>query len=127
MAAVAPTPVEPARQASGRPGKLRLGDVLVQQRLISQEQLQQTLELQRQTGKKTWRLLVETGVITEELLANGPCMRIQTQRYRNRLARLRTHAIVANPRYSYGYASALHLGPSAIHHFYFVPAPRCPH
>lgn len=53
MAAVAPTPVEPARQASGRPEKLRLGDVLVQQRLISQEQLHQTLELQRQTGKKT--------------------------------------------------------------------------
>ena len=53
MAAVAPTPVEPARQASGRPEKLRLGDVLVQQRLISQERLQQTLGLQRQTGKET--------------------------------------------------------------------------
>lgn len=52
MAALTPTPVEPARQASGRPEKLRLGDVLVQQRLISQEQLQQTLEPQRQTGKK---------------------------------------------------------------------------
>ncbi len=45
--------------------------MLVQQRLISQEQLQQTLELQRQTGKKVGRLLIETGVITEELLANG--------------------------------------------------------
>jgi hypothetical protein len=62
----------PARpHAPGRPEKLRLGDVLVQQRLISQEQLQQTLELQRQTGKKTGRLLIESGVITEELLANG--------------------------------------------------------
>jgi len=58
-------------QNSGRPEKLRLGDVLVQQRLISQEQLQKTLELQRQTGKKVGRLLIETGVITEELLANG--------------------------------------------------------
>jgi MSHA biogenesis protein MshE len=48
-----------------------LGDVLVQQRLISQEQLQQTLELQRTTGKKMGRLLIETGIITEELLANG--------------------------------------------------------
>lgn len=55
----------------GRPEKLRLGDVLVQQRLISQEQLQKTLELQRQTGKKVGRLLIETGIITEELLANG--------------------------------------------------------
>ena len=57
--------------ASGRPEKLRLGDVLVQQRLISQEQLLQTLELQRQTGKKLGRLLIEAGIITEELLANG--------------------------------------------------------
>ncbi len=55
----------------GRPEKLRLGDVLLQQRVISQQQLQQTLELQRQTGKKVGRLLIETGVITEELLANG--------------------------------------------------------
>ena len=60
-----------ARAVHGRPEKLRLGDVLVQQRLISQEQLQQTLELQRQTGKKIGRLLIESGVITEELLANG--------------------------------------------------------
>lgn len=59
------------RPAPGRPEKLRLGDVLVQQRLISQEQLQQTLDLQRTTGKKVGRLLIETGIITEELLANG--------------------------------------------------------
>jgi MSHA biogenesis protein MshE len=57
--------------AAGRPDKLRLGDVLVQQRLISQEQLTQTLALQRQTGKKVGRLLIESGVISEELLANG--------------------------------------------------------
>jgi len=70
--AVVPPPVtEVPRVVPGRPEKLRLGDVLVQQRLISQEQLQQTLELQRQTGKKTGRLLIESGLITEELLANG--------------------------------------------------------
>jgi MSHA biogenesis protein MshE len=57
--------------AGTRPEKLRLGDVLVQQKLISLEQLQQTLELQRTTGKKVGRLLIETGIITEELLANG--------------------------------------------------------
>ena len=60
-----------APPAPGRPEKLRLGDVLVQQKLISQEQLMQTLELQRSTGKKVGRLLIETGIITEELLANG--------------------------------------------------------
>ncbi len=59
------------RPQPGRPEKLRLGDVLVQQRLISQEQLQQTLELQQQTGRKVGRLLIESGVITEELLADA--------------------------------------------------------
>ena len=67
------TPAAPdaVRRQPERPEKLRLGDVLVQQKLISQEQLQNTLELQRTTGKKVGRLLIETGVITEELLANG--------------------------------------------------------
>jgi MSHA biogenesis protein MshE len=64
-------PVEGVRRMAERPEKLRLGDVLVQQKLISQEQLQQTLELQRSTGKKVGRLLIESGVISEELLANG--------------------------------------------------------
>ena len=59
------------RAPAGRPEKLRLGDVLVQQRLISQDQLQQTLELQQQTGKKVGRLLIESGIITEELLADA--------------------------------------------------------
>jgi len=68
--AVSSAPTSPP-PTPGRPEKLRLGDVLLQQGLISQEQLQQTLELQRQTGKKVGRLLIETGIITEELLANG--------------------------------------------------------
>jgi MSHA biogenesis protein MshE len=71
MAAETPSVQIASSFASGRPEKLRLGDVLVQQRLISQEQLQQTLALQRQTGKKVGRLLIESGVITEELLANA--------------------------------------------------------
>src|SRR5512133_878186 len=70
MAAVS-SPQVRSMPTPGRPEKLRLGDVLVQQRLISQEQLQKTLDLQRQTGKKVGRLLIETGIITEELLANG--------------------------------------------------------
>lgn len=71
MAIAFPTSDEAPRVVPGRPEKLRLGDVLVQQRLISQEQLLQTLELQRKTGKKTGRLLIESGILTEELLANG--------------------------------------------------------
>jgi MSHA biogenesis protein MshE len=69
--AAAPGVLGASRATSGRPEKLRLGDVLVQQRLISQEQLQQTLAQQQSTGKKVGRLLIESGIITEELLADG--------------------------------------------------------
>ena len=65
--------LEPAAAAPAPPkrDKLRLGDVLVQQRLISEEQLKQTLDQQRATGKKLGRLLIESGVITEETLAHA--------------------------------------------------------
>ncbi len=89
------TPQARSLPTPGRPEKLRLGDVLVQQRLISQEQLQKTLELQRQTGKKVGRLLIETGVITEELLANGlarqlriPFVNLKTFPFRNDVIKL---------------------------------------
>ena len=94
MAVVSPVQTSPPPKP-GRPEKLRLGDVLVQQRLISQEQLQQTLELQRQTGKKVGRLLIETGIITEELLANGlarqlriPFVNLKTFPFRTDVVRL---------------------------------------
>src|SRR5665647_3059758 len=94
MAAVSTPQVRPL-PVPGRPEKLRLGDVLVQQRLISQEQLQKTLELQRQTGKKVGRLLIETGIITEELLANGlarqlriPFVNLKTFPFRNDVIKL---------------------------------------
>lgn len=81
--------------SSERRQKLRLGDVLLQQRLISQEQLQQTLDLQHKTGKKLGRLLIESGVITEEGLANGlarqlriPFVNLKTFPFRAELVRL---------------------------------------
>jgi len=69
MAPIPSTPSTPGE--NGRREKLRLGDVLVLQKLITQEQLHETLAMQRQTGKKVGRLLIESGIITEELLANG--------------------------------------------------------
>jgi MSHA biogenesis protein MshE len=70
-ASAAPPAQNGPRAAPNQHEKMRLGDVLLKQRLISQEQLQQALELQRKTGKKMGRLLIESGVITEEGLANG--------------------------------------------------------
>lgn len=60
----------PAETAAAPRPKLRLGDVLVEQQLISAEQLGQALELQRATGKKLGRILIEANLITEEALAH---------------------------------------------------------
>jgi len=50
---------------------VRLGEILLLQGLISQEQLQKVLQEQRQTGKKIGQLLIESGILTEETLARG--------------------------------------------------------
>ncbi len=65
------SPASPATASAPRQERLRLGDVLVQQHLVSQEQLARALEQQKQSGKKLGRVLIESGVITEETLANG--------------------------------------------------------
>ncbi|HCJ66706.1 MAG TPA: type II secretion system protein GspE, partial [Elusimicrobia bacterium] len=48
--------------------KKRLGDLLVDLGIISREQLQQALEVQRQTGGKLGRILIQLGFVTEEVL-----------------------------------------------------------
>ena len=63
-------PSDDATRARGN-DKVRLGELLLLQGLISQEQLQRVLQQQRQTGKKIGRLLIETGILTEESLARG--------------------------------------------------------
>ena len=45
--------------------RLRLGDALLQDGLITQEQLQKALELQKSSGKRIGSVLVEMGVVTE--------------------------------------------------------------
>lgn len=46
--------------------KIRLGDLLVEQGLISSEQLLQALATQKSTGQKLGRTLISTGVISED-------------------------------------------------------------
>jgi MSHA biogenesis protein MshE len=55
----------------GRPEKIRLGDVLVAQKLISQEQLKQALEAQKRGGRRLGRVLVEQGLLTDDHLAEA--------------------------------------------------------
>ena len=54
-----------------RPEKIRLGEVLMQQKLLSEEQLTQALADQKRTGRKLGRVFVENGFVTEEQIANA--------------------------------------------------------
>ena len=54
-----------------RPEKIRLGDLLVQQQLISAEQLQSALEQQKSSGRKLGRVLVDSGFVTEEKISEA--------------------------------------------------------
>jgi MSHA biogenesis protein MshE len=54
-----------------RPEKVRLGDLLVQEKLISFDQLQFVLEQQKRSGRKLGRVLVDNGFISEEQISEG--------------------------------------------------------
>jgi MSHA biogenesis protein MshE len=45
--------------------RVRLGDLLLEKKMISQEQLNEALEEQRSTGRKLGRVLVDIGIISE--------------------------------------------------------------
>ena len=52
-----------------RPEKVRIGNLLVQEKLISQEQLALALEQQKRSGRKLGRVLIENGFVTEEVIS----------------------------------------------------------
>ena len=54
-----------------RPEKLRLGDFLITQGLLSQEQLQLALEEQKRTGRKLGRVFIEAGYVEEKEISKA--------------------------------------------------------
>jgi MSHA biogenesis protein MshE len=54
-----------------RPEKVRIGNLLVQEKLISQEQLELALEQQKRNGRKLGRLLIEMGYATEDAISEA--------------------------------------------------------
>ncbi|MSQ60390.1 MAG: hypothetical protein EXR36_12300 [Betaproteobacteria bacterium] len=50
------------------PQKIRLGDALIKQRLINEQQLKDALDQQRKSGKKLGRVVIEMGLATENQL-----------------------------------------------------------
>jgi MSHA biogenesis protein MshE len=54
-----------------RPEKVRLGEILVQQKLLSEEQLQFSLGEQKRTGRKLGRVFIENGFVSEEQISSA--------------------------------------------------------
>jgi MSHA biogenesis protein MshE len=54
-----------------RPEKIRLGDLLVQQQLITEEQLKFALEQQKRSGRKLGRVLVDNSFVTEDQISEA--------------------------------------------------------
>jgi MSHA biogenesis protein MshE len=55
----------------GRPEKIRLGDMLIAQKIISPEQLKAALEQQKKSGRRLGRVLIEQGVASEEQICEA--------------------------------------------------------
>ena len=54
-----------------RPEKVRLGEILVQQKLISQVQLDAALDQQKRSGRRLGRVFIENGYVTEEQISEA--------------------------------------------------------
>ena len=54
-----------------RPEKVRLGEILVGQKLVSEEQLKLALDEQKRSGRKLGRLFVEQGYVSEEQISEA--------------------------------------------------------
>jgi MSHA biogenesis protein MshE len=54
-----------------RPEKIRLGEILIQQNLLSPAQLDQALLEQKRTGRKLGRVFVDSGYVTEKQISEA--------------------------------------------------------
>src|SRR3954469_10202436 len=78
----------------GRPEKIRLGDILVLQKVISQDQLKAGLEQQKKSGRRLGRVLIEQGFLNEDQLCeaisrqlNLPYINLKFYNFNNDLVR----------------------------------------
>ena len=56
--------------------RMRLGDILTKQHIITEDQLKKALELQKGTGKKIGEVFVDSGMITEEMIVRALQMQL---------------------------------------------------
>jgi MSHA biogenesis protein MshE len=62
-----------------RPEKVRLGDMLIQQGLLTQQQLMDSLAEQKATGRKLGRIIVDTGLVTEDAISKALARQLQAE------------------------------------------------
>ena len=62
-----------------RPEKIRLGDLLIQQGLLTEEQLKFALEEQKRSGRKLGRIVVESSFVTEEAISQALARQLQAK------------------------------------------------
>jgi len=62
-----------------RPEKIRLGDLLIQQGLLTMDQLKLALDEQKITGRKLGRVFVDSGYVTEEQISKALARQLQGQ------------------------------------------------
>jgi MSHA biogenesis protein MshE len=60
-----------------RPEKIRLGEILLQQKLLTEEQLKSALEEQKRSGRKLGRIFVDAGYVTEEQIGSALARQLQ--------------------------------------------------
>ena len=61
----------------GRPEKIRLGEILLQQKLLTEDQLKAALDEQKRSGRKLGRIFIDAGYVTEEQIGSALARQLQ--------------------------------------------------
>ncbi len=61
----------------GRPEKIRLGEILLQQELLTEDKLKAALEEQKRSGRKLGRIFIDAGYVTEEQIGSALARQLQ--------------------------------------------------
>ncbi|HEX4984434.1 MAG TPA: GspE/PulE family protein [Burkholderiales bacterium] len=61
----------------GRPEKIRLGEILLQQKLLTEDRLKAALEEQKRSGRKLGRIFIDAGYVTEEQIGSALARQLQ--------------------------------------------------
>ena len=61
----------------GRPEKIRLGEILLQQNLLTEDKLKAALDEQKRSGRKLGRIFIDAGYVTEEQIGSALARQLQ--------------------------------------------------